>query len=105
MLFAGRENGYSHGVRIILTKEIAKTLVGYNLVNDKIITAWIQAKPNNISKYQFYAPTSTTTEEEIDDFYSQLQDVIDKIPNRGMNILMGDANANLGKSTTRIETH
>ena len=63
VLLAGKESGYSQGVGIILTKDFANSLLRYHPVNDRIITARIQAKPHNISIIQFYAPTSTAAEE------------------------------------------
>ena len=74
-------------------------------MNDRIITARIQAKLLNISIIQFYAPTSTVTEEEMEELYAQLRESVDGILNRDMNIVMGDANAKVGKAATKSETH
>ena len=98
VLLAGKENGYSHGVGFILTNEIAGAVIDYNPFNDRIISVRINARPHNISIIQFYAPTSASTEEEIEEFYSQLQEVIDKIPSRDVTLIMGDANAKVGKA-------
>ena len=65
VILAGKENGYSHGVSFILTNEIAGAVIGYNPFNDRIISVRINARPHNISIIQFYAPTSASTEEEI----------------------------------------
>ena len=98
VLFAGNENGYSHGVSFILSNEIAGAVIGYNPFNNRIILVRINARPHNISIIQFYAPTSASTEEEIEEFYSQLKEVIDKIPSCDVTLIMGDANAKVGKA-------
>ena len=97
VLFAGKENGYSHGVAFILTNEIAGAVIGYNPFNDRIISVRINARPHN-SIIQSYAPTSASTEEEIEEFYSQIQEVIDKTPSCDVTLIMGDANAKVGKA-------
>ena len=61
-------SGHSHGVSIILTQNIQSMLLGYNLVNDRIITVRLEAKPHNITIIQFYAPTSIANDEEHDEF-------------------------------------
>ena len=42
-------------------------------------------------------PTSTHSEEEIDDFYDQLQSLIERIPSREAVIILGDFNAKVGE--------
>ena len=38
VLFSGNEEGeYSHGVAVILEKEISKSLIGYSPISDRII--------------------------------------------------------------------
>ncbi len=54
----------------------------------------------NISIIQVYAPTSTASDESMDDFYGQLQDTLDKIPSN-MLITVGDWNAKVGKADTK----
>ena len=100
IIYSGKEKdeGYNYGVGILLDKEMAKSIIGYNPVNDRILTLRIKAKPYNATIIQIYAPTSDAEEEEIIKFYDILQDTIDKIPRRDLIILMGDFNAKVGKS-------
>ncbi|XP_054289925.1 uncharacterized protein LOC129005133 [Macrosteles quadrilineatus] len=57
----------------------------------------IKGKFKNISIVTFYAPTEDKDEEEKDDFYEMMEQVVDKLPNYDMKIIMGDANAKIGK--------
>ena len=56
----------------------------------------IHGKPFNLSIIQVYAPTSASSEEEIEDFYSDLEDAYKKCGNQDIVIVMGDLNANIG---------
>ena len=75
----------------------------YNPISDRIITIRLQASPINISVVQVYAPTSSASDEIIDTFYTQLQDVIDSLPKKDVIIVVGDFNAKIGKGIQHEE--
>ena len=52
---------------------------------------------------QVYAPANATTDNEKDDFYCQLQDVLDAVPAHDMVILMEDVNTIIGHDTSEWE--
>ena len=99
VIYSGKEDNYSHGVAIILGKEASNSLIGYSPITDRILKVRIQAKPHNVSILQCYAPTSTASDEQLENFYNSLQEAIDTIPNRDIKIIMGDMNAKIGKVT------
>ena len=45
--------------------------------NDRMISVHFRGKPFNITIIQVYAPTSNTEEAEIEQFYEDLQDLVD----------------------------
>ena len=49
---------------------------------------------------QCYAPTNEASDKDLEDFYSALQDTLDKIPNLDIKIVMGDM-----KSRNSNKTH
>ena len=67
-------------IAIILTNETANALIGYDPVSDRILKVYIKPKPCNLSIIQYYAPTSTASGEELEEFYSHLQETMDRIP-------------------------
>ncbi|XP_072050332.1 craniofacial development protein 2-like [Amphiura filiformis] len=80
--YSGTDRLKRNGVGFILSRETAKCVLGYNPISDRLITIRLQARPVNISVVQAYAPTSTADDETIDSFFHELQETINKIPNR-----------------------
>ena len=56
----------------------------------------LQAKPINITIIQVYAPTSSATDDVMDEFYNQLQDTLDTASKRDAVFVIGDFNAKIG---------
>ena len=84
VIYSGKEHGegYNHGVGIIMNKFASKTVLGYHLVNDRIITVRLKAHLYNVIVVQFYSLTSDATIVEVETFYDIFQETIDLIPNR-----------------------
>ena len=102
VVYSGKDSGKrEHGVGIILDKSTAKSFMGFNPVSDRIITVRLEGHPLNITVVQVYAPTSTASEEVMEDFYGQLQDTLDRIPSKDMLLVIGDWNAKIGHCHTK----
>ena len=82
---------------IALDRKHTSCLKSYNTVSDRIVLAKLNTKPVALNIIQIYAPTSKSSEDEIEKFYIDLQAVKDKIPPREICIIMGDFNAKLGE--------
>ena len=50
--------------------------------NDRMISAHFQGKPFNITVIQVYAPTSNAEEAEVEQFFEDLQDLIELTPKK-----------------------
>ncbi|GFR61508.1 endonuclease-reverse transcriptase [Elysia marginata] len=103
ILFSGREhNRHSEGVASVLGKYAQKSLRGWEPHGERIIMASFQTRSKNINMniVQIYAPTNEAQDKEKDAFYDLLQEVMDKLPKKDINILMGDANAKIGRENT-----
>ena len=96
MIYSGREKRGQSGVGIYLNQMVTKSLLGYHPVNDRILSVRIHGKVREITIIQAYAPTSSATEEEREQFYYQLQSHMDKYK-KDIMILIGDFNAKVGK--------
>ena len=55
-----------------------------------------QGKPFNITVIQVYAPTSNAEEAEVEQFYENLQDLLELTPPKDVLFIIGDWNAKAG---------
>lgn len=85
-----------NGVAFILNKSMANTVLKYNAISDRVISIRLQGSPVNITVIQVYAPTTDAEEEDVDQFYNQVQDEVDRTRSQDMLIIMGDFNAKVG---------
>ena len=65
-----------------------RLLLGRNLKNDRMISVHYQGKPFNITVIQVYALTSNTEEAEVEQFYEDLQDLLELTHKK--DVLLGD---------------
>ena len=55
-----------------------------------------QGKPFNITVIQVYVPNINAKEAEMEQFYDDLQDVLEQIPKNDVLFIIGDWNAKVG---------
>ena len=89
--FGGKEHIYEHGVGFLVHKDIVNTVMGCRPVSSRLITVRLWAVPFNITVVQAYAPTSDYDDNEIEEFYDQLQNVIDQTPKKDILVVLGDS--------------
>ena len=80
-----------NGVALIVNKSLQ-----CNLKNDRMISVHFQGKPFNIIVIQVYAPTSNAEEAEVEQFYEDLQDLLELAPKKDVLFIIGDWNAKVG---------
>ena len=61
-----------------------------------MISVHFQGKPFNITVIQVYAPTSNAAEAEVEQFYKDLQDLLELTPKKDVLFIIGDWNAKVG---------
>ena len=83
---------------LLLAPETHGAVIGWEHVNSCIITAKFTTKKKDIrlNVIQCYAPTNDAEEEKKNDFYLQIQAVLDRGGAKDITILMGDSNAKIG---------
>ena len=65
-----------------------------------MISVHFQGKPFNIAVIQVYAPTSNTEEAEVEQFYEDLQDLLELTLKKDVLFIIGNWNATVGSQET-----
>ena len=84
----------------MVDKRVRNAVLGCNLKNDRMICVCFQGKPFNITVIQVYAPTSNAEEAEVEQFYEDLQDLLELTPKKDVLFIIGDWNAKVGSQET-----
>ena len=61
-----------------------------------MISVHFQGKPFNITVIQVYALTGNAEEAEVEQFYEDIQDLLELIPQKDVLFIIGDWNAKVG---------
>ena len=65
-----------------------------------MISVCFQGKSYNITVIQVYAPTTIAEEAEVEQFYDDLQDLLELTPKKDVLFIIGDWNAKVGNQET-----
>ena len=65
-----------------------------------MISVRFQGKPFNITIIQVYAPTNNTEKAEVEQFYEDLQNILELTPQKDVLFIIGDWNAKVGSQET-----
>ena len=98
--YCGKESLRRNGGAIIVNKRVRNAVLGCSLKNDRMTSVRFQGKLFNITVIQVYAPTSNTEEAEVEQFYEDLQDLLELTPKTYVLFITGDWNAKIGSQET-----
>ena len=73
----------------MVDKRVWNAVLGCNLKNDRVISVRRQGEPFIITVIQVYAPTSNTEETEVEQFYEDLQDLLELTPKKDVLFIRG----------------
>ena len=88
---------------MILSKEATRSVIGWEPVNDGILTARLQSCRAKTTIIQVHSPNEDSAEADKDKFYDDLQDAFNRFPNHDIKVLMGEINAKIDSERTRME--
>ena len=99
VFFSRKEDKHEHCVGFLVHKDIVNTVMDCRPVSSRQITIRLMAVPFNITIVQVDAPTSDYDDNKIEEFYDQLQNVIDQTPKKDILVvqLQGDWKATVGR--------
>ena len=98
--YYGQESLRRIGVAIMVNKRVRSAALGCNLKNNQMISVRFQGKPFNITVIQLYALTSNAEEAEVEQFYEDLQDLLELTPKKDILFIIGEWNAKVGSQET-----
>ena len=80
----------------MVNKRVRNAVFGCNLKKDRMISVRLQDQPFTITVIQVYAPTTKAKEAEVEQFYEDLQDLLELTPKKDILFIIGDWNAKVG---------
>ena len=80
--YCGQKPHRRNGVALIVNKRVWNAVLECNLKNDRMISVCFQGKPFNITVIQVYAPTTDAKEAKVDQFYEDLEDLLELTPKK-----------------------
>ena len=95
--YCGQESFRRNGVAIMVNKRVRMQYLDA-ISKTRMISVRFQGKPFNITVNQVYAPTSNA--EEAEQFYEDLQDLLELTPKKDVLFIIGDWNAKAGSQET-----
>ena len=82
-----------YGLGFLVHKDMVSAVLGCRPVSNRLISIRFRAASLNITIIQVYASTAGHDGNEVDNFYQQLQEIIDQTPKTYVLVLQGDWNA------------
>ena len=92
----GQEYLRRNEVAIIVNKTVRNAKLGCNLKNDRMISVRFQGKLFNITVIQVYGLTVNAEKAEVEQFYEDLQELLELTPKKHVLFIIGDWNAKVG---------
>ena len=93
--YCGQESLRRNGIVLIVKKRVLNAVLGCSLKNDRMISVRFQGKPFNITVIQVYTPTSNAEEAEVEEFYEDLQDLLELTRRKDVLFIIGDWNVKI----------
>ena len=97
LYFSGREDKHEHGVGFLVHKDTVNAVMGCEPILSRLMKIRLRAKPFNITIIQAYAPTTDHSDDDVENFYDQLQEVVDQVHKKDIVVVQGDWNSKIGK--------
>ena len=94
--YCGQESLRRNGVAVTVNKRVQNAVLGCSLKNDRMISVRFQCKPYNITVKQAYCLTNNAKEAEVEQFYEDLQGLLELTPPKDVLFIIGDWNAKIG---------
>ncbi|KAL1446132.1 hypothetical protein WDU94_005544 [Cyamophila willieti] len=96
--YSGTHDGTLYGgVGFAVNKNIQDNIINFEAIDERLCTLRVKGKFKNISIICIYAPTLLANDDDKDTFYEKLEEKWNNLPSYDIKLIMGDANAQVGK--------
>ena len=96
-IFSGREDDiHEQGVGLLISKKVSKSLLEWQPFGPRLLKARFNSKFTKLTVVTCYAPTEEAEDADKENFYEQLQAIMEEIPAHDMVLVIGDMNARTG---------
>ena len=85
-----------NGVGFLVKNDFNNNVSEFKPISDRVAMMKVRGKCNKLVIIKAYAPTSEYADEDIENFYCELQDVINCVSNRNILLVNGDMNCKVG---------
>ena len=82
--YCEQESLRRNGIALIVNKRVWNAVLGCSLKNDRMISIRFQGKPFNSTVIQVYAPITNAEEAKVEQFYDDLQELLELTPKKKM---------------------
>ncbi|CAF3800244.1 unnamed protein product [Rotaria socialis] len=72
-IWSGEDSTHNRGVGVLRSAKAKHTLIGYNPISSQVITARFHTTPFKLTVIHVYAPTSASSDDEIEIFYDSIE--------------------------------
>ena len=91
--FRGKEDKHERRMGFLVQKDIVKSAIGCRPISSRDMTVRLRASPFNITFIQVYAPTSSYDDSDVEEFYRELQSLVDQTQKQDILVVQGGWNA------------
>ena len=96
-LFYNGDNRRKDGIEIVVRKELAESVLEVKRVSDRLMAMKLEVKRSILNTVSAYAPQVNNSMEEKNDFWEDLDGLIESVPKEERIVLGADLNGHVGK--------
>ncbi|KAI5755057.1 hypothetical protein M8J77_013699 [Diaphorina citri] len=100
VIHSGNEKSGRSGVAVILRGKWKNNVLNTYHLNDRIIMIKLHAQPTDIYIIQIYMPTSNSTDDEVENIYEQMEELLAITEEKSNVFIMGDFNGSVGEQNS-----
>ncbi|CAG9573517.1 unnamed protein product [Danaus chrysippus] len=97
LYYSGATKQGLYGTGFMVGRKLKPSILGFEPISDRLCSIRVKGKLYNSTFICCYAPINDAADETKDQFYGDLQNVIEKVPRYDALIVLGDVNAQVGK--------